>query len=369
MTIRNTVVQTSNSKRGKEHYSNNSQRNYLGKLVLRSNVMSERTYNCKRSKACVSMTEVHRDWGGSTTHQFCEWTDGFRDPQILVTSGRSILESKAHWKFLNELTDVKLSVGQIYAERRKTIALIANRVGSLYRAYRSLKRGRNPFRGNRRSNPKRAAELWLEYTYGWVPLVQDVYDILEFEKNNRPHKHISKKVSDHFTVEEQTSGTLYPFVEWNRHNTIRCVRTYRLGADIVVTDPGWAFLNQFDISNPAALAWELLPYSFVVDWFIPVGDWLRVMNATAGITFVNPYQIIKGHITEKSVLTIEAGSGRFGDWNLIGSGSNSGTEFLEYGYKERQDSFQLSLPSLFEPHLTTKRAVSAIALLVQIFNR
>lgn len=369
MTIRNTVVETPNSKRGKEHSSGNSQRNHLGRLVLKSNVMTERTYDCKRSKACVSMTQAHRYWGGSTTYEFCEFTDGFRDPQVLVTSGRSKLESKAHHKFLNELTDVKLSIGQIYAERRKTVALIANRVGSLYRAYRSLRRGRNPFNGNRRSDPERAPELWLEYTYGWVPLVQDVHDALEFEKNNRPHAHISKKVNDHFTVDEQSGGTLYPYVQWERRNTIQCTRTYRLGADIIVTDPGWAFLNQFDISNPAALAWELLPYSFVVDWFIPVGDWLRVMNATAGITFVNPYQIIKGQITEQSVISLKASSGQFGDWNFTGSGSNSGVETLKYEYKERQDYFQLSLPSLFEPHLTTDRAISALALLAQIFNR
>lgn len=369
MTIRNTVVETFYSKRGKEHFSSNSQRNHLGRLVLKSNNMTERTYNCKVSKACVSMTVASRYDGGSYTNEFCEYTDGFRDPQVLVTSDRSALESKAHHKFLNELTDVKLSVGQIYAERRKTIALIANRVGSLYRAYRSLRRGRNPFNGNRRSDPKRAPELWLEYTYGWVPLVQDVHDALSFEKNNRPHARIRKQVKDRLSTEELDGGTLYPYVQWNRRNTLQCTRTYSLGADIIVTDPGWAFLNQFDISNPAALAWELLPYSFVVDWFIPVGDWLRVMNATAGITFKNPYQIIKGDITEQSVVSLTAGSGRWGDYIFRGSGSNSSVETLEYSYKERQSSFQLSLPSLFEPHLTTERALSALALLAQIFNR
>lgn len=369
MTIRNTVVETLYSKRGRDITSDNSQRNHLGRLVLKSNRMTERTYDCKRSKACVSMTETHRYYGGFNTYEFCEYTDGFRDPQILVTTDRLAFESKAHHKFLNELTDVKLSVGQIYAERRKTIALIANRVGSLYRAYRSLRRGRNPFNGNRRSDPKRAPELWLEYTYGWVPLVHDVYDALQFEKNNRPHAHIRKKVKGRLSVEELDGGTLYPYVQWNRRNTVQCTRTYSLGADVIVTDPGWAFLNQFDISNPAALAWELLPYSFVVDWFIPVGDWLRVMNATAGITFRNPYQIIKGDITEQSVVSVTASSGRFGDLIFMGSGRNSSVETLKFSYKERQSSFSLSLPSLFEPHLTTERALSALALLAQIFNR
>lgn len=48
-----------------------------------------------------------------------------------------------------------------------------------------------------------------------------------------------------------------------------------------------ARLAQTGIDNPALLAWELLPYSFVVDWFLPVGNYLESLNAFSGFSFVS----------------------------------------------------------------------------------
>jgi len=39
--------------------------------------------------------------------------------------------------------------------------------------------------------------------------------------------------------------------------------------------------------NPAEVAWELTPWSFVVDWFIPVGNFLEALTARAGVTFID----------------------------------------------------------------------------------
>lgn len=41
------------------------------------------------------------------------------------------------------------------------------------------------------------------------------------------------------------------------------------------------------LTNPASVAWELVPFSFVVDWFAPVGDWLNALDATLGYSFLS----------------------------------------------------------------------------------
>jgi len=33
-------------------------------------------------------------------------------------------------------------------------------------------------------------------------------------------------------------------------------------------------MPQLGLSRPLTSAWELVPYSFVIDWFVGVGDWL-----------------------------------------------------------------------------------------------
>jgi len=41
--------------------------------------------------------------------------------------------------------------------------------------------------------------------------------------------------------------------------------------------------------QPLTVIWELLPYSFIVDWFFPIGSFLQATNATVGLTFSDGY--------------------------------------------------------------------------------
>jgi hypothetical protein len=37
-------------------------------------------------------------------------------------------------------------------------------------------------------------------------------------------------------------------------------------------------LRQMGLGNPASILWERLPYSFVIDWFIPIGNYLELIG-------------------------------------------------------------------------------------------
>jgi len=52
-----------------------------------------------------------------------------------------------------------------------------------------------------------------------------------------------------------------------------------------VNGPELASLKQFGLANPLSIAWELVPWSFVVDWVLPVGEFLDACTATFGLTF------------------------------------------------------------------------------------
>jgi hypothetical protein len=64
-------------------------------------------------------------------------------------------------------------------------------------------------------------------------------------------------------------------------------------------EPLDAFLKQIGFDNPISLAWEILPYSFVLDWFLPIGDFLDGLNRWKGLSFVSGWEV---QFTRKTTL-------------------------------------------------------------------
>lgn len=44
----------------------------------------------------------------------------------------------------------------------------------------------------------------------------------------------------------------------------------------------------FGLQNPWLIAWELMPWSFVIDWFLPVGKWLEYQETLRGVQIRDP---------------------------------------------------------------------------------
>jgi hypothetical protein len=77
---------------------------------------------------------------------------------------------------------------------------------------------------------------------------------------------------------------------------------------VVYVQPSFSFATSagVDFGGPLEWAWELIPYSFVVDWMIGVGDWLTALSAfdhvaalhgahTQRVKLNTPYDQIQSH--------------------------------------------------------------------------
>lgn len=104
-----------------------------------------------------------------------------------------------------------------------------------------------------RNYADRASNFWLETVFGWVPLLQSIYDSLEeLGKDRRTDRRSRASDPEHglrvgIAAEFRTS-------DGNRFS--------RLG-----------------LINPAEIIWDLVPFSFVLDWFVPIADSLRFLGA------------------------------------------------------------------------------------------
>jgi hypothetical protein len=113
-------------------------------------------------------------------------------------------------------------------------------------------------------------------SYGIQPLAADLFDSYEALRN-RLDLPIIKRFHARSQETVKGSGT-YGAVEWDQQGTVSDDAT------------AWVRFNPhasiFGIGNPAELAWEIIPFSFVVDWAIPIGSTLAALDALKGVTSV-----------------------------------------------------------------------------------
>lgn len=69
---------------------------------------------------------------------------------------------------------------------------------------------------------------------------------------------------------------------------VNITRTYYY----TVENPLYRILSSVGLLNPAAIAWELVPLSFVFDWFYNIGDFLERQTADTGLTPLKAWETI-----------------------------------------------------------------------------
>lgn len=210
------------------------------------------------------------------------------------------LKLKARAKFLTALKMQSVNLAVAVGEGSRTVGLIAQNATKIAKAGLALRKGN--FRGAAQAlggSPKGNSKFerggrsvtqgWLELQYGWKPLLNDIYGAAQFlaQQNNwSPRSRIqssSKRMVVRNSVIESDLQT----------KRTKQTDTYEVKYVVYFQEPSGASpRTALGLSNPLAVAWELVPFSFVVDWFLPLGDYFSNVDSTIGATFV------KGCVTE-----------------------------------------------------------------------
>jgi hypothetical protein len=128
-----------------------------------------------------------------------------------------------------------------------------------------------------------AANAWLEYKYGWMPFLNDVRDATNtlMDVVDRPASKeikVRSKVIENATYysPEQLIIAYSSYIRVTGWEDRVSDSQFRGIWKCRVTDgnlPG-----RFGLLNPLEVAWELVPFSFVADWFLPVGSYLSALD-------------------------------------------------------------------------------------------
>lgn len=323
-------------------------------------------------KALIGRTRV---WGDEALHLIYFTSTGlsFTTGDVQVPS---FVENRAIAEALLKVQDMKVDYGTALAEFRKSVDYLAKRMGDILFFIRLLRRGRfveaarairariqRDSRGKPFGVPKTAAQAWLEFQYALMPLIYDVYGTFEliksgFREDDKIFK-VTRTVKTPVNVDDywssSTTGVRHSVSSGKAMASARVVLNGR------VTSPAMFALSNLGLLNPAVVAWELVPFSFVIDWLVPVGDWLQSLTATIGVDFV------AGCVTRKREGYVNV---RFTEKSLL----NQDVVFVEapeanfkwVGIDRRVlDSWPWALPYVKDP-FSTSHVTSALALFTSL---
>ena len=138
---------------------------------------------------------------------------------------------------------------------------------------------------NWRNIVKGVGNARLQYVYGWKPLMSDIYATLDTAIN------VVISEIEHVSVREGSavpSGTGSFSFENYGSISAPIAREGLYTAEITCSfRTAGHKIDKWTSLNPLSIAWELTPYSFVVDWFVDVGSYLR--NLETSLLYANSF--------------------------------------------------------------------------------
>jgi len=185
----------------------------------------------------------------------------------------SKLKRKIHQKLKNQT----VHIGNIIAERKQTMDLVQS---SVKRILDLIKVKKNIFKAaaNYAKNSKQIASDILAFKFGVEPLMNDVQKFAQYLDDTSDNQVVVARANTgkEHAIPIKISTPLLTFEGFVEISyTVKCK----------VDNPALRTLSQFGLINPLEILWEIAPWSFVVDWFIPVGDWISNKTADCGLVF------------------------------------------------------------------------------------
>lgn len=179
------------------------------------------------------------------------------------------------------------NLGVFLGESHQALQMITNSASRIFTGLKYLKRGNivgaahalgaPPPKGHFTPKGVRTdlANAWLELQYGWLPLVGDAKAAAEFLA-----KQLEFPLVRTYKVRKRKAGRLVPLT-----SSFLAFGGRRETQGQIIARVSEANVAQLSgLLDPASVAWELLPWSFVADWFLPIGDYLAARSFVSSIT-------------------------------------------------------------------------------------
>lgn len=297
---------------------------------------------------------------------------GLAEPSVFIKQN---LMNRSDQTALAKISNAAVNLGEMWGERRETVAMIKDKVDRIRWAHTALKRGNlrnaaeylglNP--NGLKSQSRSLANGWLELQYGWRPLLTDIWGLIVFlqKKADSPKSRIVRVVSEQKSSETRTSGTGHSMsdpIDTRRYEIRSKTCIYFRRKSEVLAD-----LNSLGLVNPALISWNLTKYSFIADWFLGVSNWLNAFTAFYGYEYYAGCRTFSERLSHKLQWEYSQSDGP-DSYHMQTCSAVEKSEFFKVNRDILVSWPVLGLPAFKDPG-SVEHALNSLALLRQSFRR
>jgi hypothetical protein len=288
-------------------------------------------------------------------------------------------DNAAYTKFLGKMRAQNASLGVTLAEQSSARKMMIKRsrqmlglgrallVRDFKTAYRICTADFNDPPTKTRWHPKTFANLWLEWSWGWSPMISDIGESLKTLVDpvtpiyvRATHSNLYVNSLRYYSNQSGFAGYYWRQVAEDRWDL---QRTSSTGATVSVSSENVALANRLGLLNLPQIAWQVQPFSFIIDKYVNVGQMIGSLSDTYGFTLTNAWKSRR--------LNIQA-YGTFVEYRSTG-----GPDYIHERYTATsQSEGKRRLSGLLGPTFTFRRptigsfgeAASYMALLTQLLS-
>jgi hypothetical protein len=297
---------------------------FAGLIGNVSNLFAPAEYYSKRADAERAAIDAARRWSLTWGYALYSWMTSDAEMPMRIGSRRSVLRVTGY----DGVPDLRrffiLKEPEIYGERVDPI-LLGNGLESrsyqrnwlIQHAYQDALSSAPKLNDNSISNiielvsfikslvierrieiPRRLQDAWLQYRYVYNTTKMDVNEAIKFMKRSYGQDLSRKTIRTFGSASREVDGTLV---------TCKC------GIDLTPVALGnveriWKALYTYGLQPNFYVVWDSIPFSFIVDWFIPVGDLASNLDLEANM--------LRGQYTLSNVCFSLSYVRKAGDYNV-----------------------------------------------------
>lgn len=222
--------------------------------------------------------------GKSPHYYYCTLADDNPKVNTSKVGGlEKMVQQEAIEKAYSRVANIQSSLAETIAERASMLDTLVQRAKQVWQIYLDIRSGRLLSRRSRRRYRKPTerdiANAWLEYSFMWKPLMQDVITFAEGIQPIKGGRIVGRAESTAMWVDPLKSGDFVGYNLSQRTVKATCV------LEVTLDDPLTALQAEMGLIQLGSL-WNITPFSFIVDWFFRVGAFLERL-CFPGKTIVN----------------------------------------------------------------------------------